>query len=172
MMPARLRSFCHFGKYRNIEVEDEVTAYLEYEGGATGVLITTTGEAPGTNRLEIAGDLGKAVIEDDQLSFWRLKVSELEFNRDYKGDFGKPECNKFTIPIEENSSGHRGITQNFVNAIRNGTSLIASGSEGMHALLLSNAMLLSTWEDKWIEFPFDEELYYDHLRKRINFPSK
>ena len=42
-MPVRIRAFCGFGKYHDIEVEDDVTAYAEYENGATGVFITTTG---------------------------------------------------------------------------------------------------------------------------------
>ncbi|MCC2683264.1 MAG: oxidoreductase, partial [Paenibacillaceae bacterium] len=84
MMPTRVRAFCQFGKYRNIEVEDDVTAYVEYANGATGVFITTTGEAPGTNRYEISGDRGKIVIENNQMTFHRLRVPEPQFNREYK----------------------------------------------------------------------------------------
>ena len=50
-MPARIRAFCSYGKYHDIEFEDDVTAYMEYENGATGVFITTTGEAPGPTVL-------------------------------------------------------------------------------------------------------------------------
>lgn len=85
MMPVRMRAFCSFGKYRNIEVEDDVTAYVEYENGATGVFVTTTGEAPGTNRFEVNGDRGKIVIEDGKLTFWRLQESEPEFNQRFTG---------------------------------------------------------------------------------------
>jgi predicted dehydrogenase len=91
MMPKRVRAFCHFGKWRNIEVEDDVTAYVEYENGATGVFVTSTGDAPGTNRFEITGDRGKLVMENNQLTLWRLRVSETEFNATYKGGFGEPE---------------------------------------------------------------------------------
>ncbi|CAM3474725.1 Gfo/Idh/MocA family protein [Marinicrinis lubricantis] len=167
MMPARIRAFCYFGKHRNIEVEDEVTAYVEYPNGATGLFVTTTGEAPGTNRFEIAGDRGKIVIEDDQLTFWRLRVPESEFNRTYTGGFGSPECWKCEIPIHGNHPGHRGITQNFVDAILKGTELIAPGEEGILGLTLSNAMLLSTWTDSWIDLPLDEDLFYEQLQDRI-----
>lgn len=99
LMPKRVRAFCQFGKHRDIEVENDVTAYVEYENGATGVFVTSTFEAPGTNRFEISGDRGKIVIEDNKLTFHRLRVSETEFNNTFTGGFGSPECWKFDIPI-------------------------------------------------------------------------
>ena len=70
-MPVRMRAFCGFGKYHDIEVEDAVTAYMEHPNGATGVFITTTGEAPGTDRLEIAGDRGRVIYENGRITFDR-----------------------------------------------------------------------------------------------------
>ena len=84
MMPARIRSFCHFGKWHDIEVEDDVTAYLEYPNGATGVFITSTGDTPGTNRFEILGNNGKLVCEHDRLTFTKLAMPEREFNASYR----------------------------------------------------------------------------------------
>lgn len=167
MMPKRVRAFCYFGKHRDIEVEDDVTAFVEYENGATGVFVTTTGEAPGTNRLEIGGDRGKVVIEDDKLTFWRLRESEREFNANFKGGFGQPECWKCDVPIVGENSNHRGIMRNWTNAILHGEELIAPGEEGIKGLMLSNAMLLSTWTDNWVDLPIDEELYYTQLQERI-----
>lgn len=167
MMPKRVRAFCYFGKHRDIEVEDDVTAFVEYENGATGVFVTTTGEAPGTNRLEINGDRGKIVIEDNKLTFWRLRVSEREFNQTYKGGFGQPECWKTEIPVGGSYPDHKGITQNWVNAILHGEPLIAPGAEGIKGLMLSNAMLLSTWTDNWVDLPIDEDLYYELLTERM-----
>ncbi|MZQ81698.1 gfo/Idh/MocA family oxidoreductase [Paenibacillus sp. 5J-6] len=167
MMPKRVRAFCYFGKHRNIEVEDDVTAFVEYENGATGLFVTTTGEAPGTNRFEISGDRGKIVIEDGKLTFWRLRVSEREFNETFKGGFGQPECWKIDIPIEGKETSHMGITQNFVDAILHGTPLVAPGEEGIKGLMLSNAMLLSTWTDNWVDLPIDEELFEQHLQDKI-----
>ncbi|MGJ9384678.1 Gfo/Idh/MocA family protein [Salipaludibacillus sp. CF4.18] len=167
MMPSRLRAFCHFGKYRNIEVEDDVTAYLEYENGATGVFISTTGEAPGTNRLEISGDQGKIVVENGGLTFWRLRIPEPEFNLEFKGGFGEPEYWKIDVPVGGTSTGHPGIIQNFVDAITMDSALLSPGEEGIQSLALSNAMQLSTWLDNWIEFPIDENLYYEKLQEKI-----
>ena len=171
MMPKRVRAFCHFGKHHTIEVEDDVTAYVEYENGATGTFVTSTGEAPGTNRLEINGDLGKIVVEDEKITFWRLSEPTSEFNRTFKGKgFQQPECEKIDVPIEGeiNEYNWGGIIQNWADAIANGTELIAPGEEGIKSLMLSNAMQLSTWTDNWVNLPIDEDLYYEHLQEQIN----
>ncbi|MGN8842673.1 Gfo/Idh/MocA family protein [Bacillus sp. 522_BSPC] len=166
-MPKRVRAFMDFGKYHDIEVEDDVTAYVEYDNGATGVFITSTGEAPGTNRLEVTGDKGKIVIEDGKLTFWRLRVSERVFNREFKGGFGSPECWKCDIPIEGDNTQHVGIIENWTNAIRNGAELIAPGIEGIDGLTISNAMHLSAWTDRWVDIPLDEDLFFEQLTQRI-----
>ncbi|KKO51266.1 Gfo/Idh/MocA family protein [Paenibacillus sp. DMB20] len=167
LMPRRIRAFCSFGKYRNIEVEDDVTAYAEYENGATGIFITTTGEAPGSNRFEVTGDRGKIVVEDEKLTFWRLRVPEPQFNREYAGGFGQPECWKCEIPVSGDDPHHAGIIQNFTDAILHGVPLIAPGEEGIKGLTLSNAMHLSSWKDDWVTLPLDEELYHEQLQERI-----
>jgi predicted dehydrogenase len=167
MMPKRIRAFCSFGKYHDIEVEDDVTAYVEYENGATGLFVTSTGMAPETNRFEIYADNGKLVVEDNKITFWRNRIPERQFNKEWKGGFGLPENWKCDIPVNGNESGHRGIISNWVNAIRKGESLIAPGEEGLKGLTLSNAMHLSSWTDDWVDLPINEELFYEHLEKRI-----
>jgi len=166
-MPVRVRAFCQFGKHRQIEVENEVTAYAEYANGATGVFITTTAEAPGTNRLEIAGDRGKVVVEDGKLRFWRLRESETDFNARWQNGFGEPECWEVVLPVAPECSDHHVITANFTAAVLHGTPLVAPGQEGIHGLTLSNAMHLSTWTDNWVTLPFDEALFKQLLDERI-----
>ncbi|MCP1630501.1 putative dehydrogenase [Citrobacter amalonaticus] len=166
-MPVRMRAFCQFGKHRQIEVENEVTAYAEYANGATGVFITTTAEAPGTNRLEIVGDRGKVVVEEGRLRFWRLRESETEFNARWQNGFGEPECWEVTIPTAPECSEHVVITRNFTAAILHGEPLIAPGQEGIHGLTLSNAMHLSTWTDDWVSLPIDEQRYYQLLQEHV-----
>ncbi len=165
-MPKRVRAFCHFGKYHDIEVEDDVTAYVEYENGATGLFVTSTGEAPGTNRFEISADRGKLVVENGKLTFWRLRVSERQFNVESKDGFSQPECWECHIPIKGTETGHRGITQNWVNAILKGDELLAPGIEGIKGLEISNAMHLSSWIDDWVDIPVDEDLFYEELNRR------
>lgn len=166
-MPKRLRAFCYFGKDRKIEVENEVSAYLEYENGATGIFVTSTAEAPGTNRLEIAGTRGKLVMEDGKLYFSRLRELEPEFNARCQESFASPESWTFEVPIQGQYMDHSGITQNWINAILHQEPLIAPGEEGINGVMLANAMLLSTWEDGWIDLPLDDERYWYELKKRI-----
>lgn len=166
-MPVRMRAFCAFGKYHNIEVEDDVTAYVEYENGATGVFITTTGEAPGTNRMEITGDSGKVVMEGGKITFWRNRTPAHIFGKEWKGGFGSPETWQCEIPFKSGGEEHRGITRDWVQAILKGTPLLAPAVEGINGVQLSNAMLLSTWLDDWVNIPVDEDLYYEKLQERI-----
>lgn len=169
MMPTRIRAFCSFGKHRDIEVENEVTAYAEYANGATAVFITSTCETPGANRFEVTGDRGKVVIEGGRMEFWQLEVSETEFNRTTRASFGQPANEKIEIPLEPGEGQqHIGITRDWVHAIRHGTPLLAPGEEGILGLTLSNAMLLSSWTDGWAELPLDEELFRKLLQERIN----
>lgn len=170
-MPKRVRSFMAFGKYHNIEVEDDVTAYMEYENGATGVFITSTADTPGTNRLEILGDKGKVVIENGKLEFWHLTVPERQFNRECADGFGEPESWKCEIPVKGTETAHLGILKNWASAVQNGTPLLAPGVEGIKGLTISNAMHLSAWTDGWVELPMDEDLYYAKLQERIKSSS-
>lgn len=162
-----VRAHCHFGRHHRIEVEDEVTAYLELESGATGVFIASTGEAPGTNRLEIAGNRGRLILEDDKLSFLRTAVPVREFQRTSPERFGKPAVEPVAIEVALGADQHNAIIRNFVSAIRDGAPLIAPAVEGVHSVELANAMLLSTWLDRTITLPVDGALYEAELQKRI-----
>ncbi|MCR5800811.1 MAG: Gfo/Idh/MocA family oxidoreductase [Lachnospiraceae bacterium] len=163
-MPKRVRAFCAFGKYHNISVEDDVTIFGEYENGATATFITTTGEAPGTNRLEISGDKGKIVIEDGKLKWTKLKTGEREHCFSCKAGFEIPvtEYEEFTAPEPE---GHVAILNNFSDAILDGAPLIANGYEGLNSLSISNAAYISAWTDTWADIPVDEEYFESRLNE-------
>ncbi|MFW6007091.1 MAG: Gfo/Idh/MocA family protein [Bacillota bacterium] len=166
-LPKKVRAFCHFGKYHDIEVEDDVTAYVEYENGATGVFVTSTADAPGSDRLEVTGDKGKIVVKDNKITFWRLRTPEREFNREYTGGFGSPETWKCEVPVRGETTGHVGIITDWVDSILNDTELLSPGEEGIRGLEISNAMHLSTWVNDVVELPVDEDLFYEELQKRI-----
>lgn len=161
-MPKRIRAFCSAGKYHNIDVEDDVTIYGEYENGATAVFISTTGEAPGTNRLEISGDKGKLVLEDGKLKWWKLAVPEREFCFTSKEGFCTPETSYEEFTAEE-PDGHPILLENFAEAILEGAELTADGREGIKSLSISNAAYISSWTDSWAEIPTDEALFEEHL---------
>lgn len=163
-MPKRIRAFCSVGKYHNIDVEDDVTIYGEYDNGATAVFITTTGEAPGTNRLEISGDLGKLVLEDGKLKRWKLLSPEREFCFTSKEGFYVPQTDYEEFSAEE-PDGHPILLENFAEAILEGKELIADGKEGINSLTLSNAAYLSSWTDASIELPMNEQEFEERLHK-------
>lgn len=165
-MPARVRAFLHEGKWHDIEVEDDVTAYLEYSNGATGVFITTTGDAPGTNRLEVTGTLGKLVCENDELIFHRLGVDEREWCVTAKQGFAMPPVEVIRIETDSSNPQHVGVLNAFASNILHGSPLVADGREGIKGLMLSNAMHLSSWTDKMVSLPFDEEEYLALLNLR------
>ncbi|MFW6457012.1 MAG: Gfo/Idh/MocA family protein [Planctomycetota bacterium] len=168
-VPKRVRAFCGFGRYHDIEVEDDVTAYVEYEDGSTGLFVTSTGEAPGTNMFEAAGDNGRLVMENGDITFYRNRTPERQFNAEYEGGFGRPENWECDIPVHGEGHQHREVTQHWVNAIREDDPdlLVADGREGIKGLEISNAMLMSTWVDDWVELPVDEDKYYELLQERV-----
>lgn len=165
-MPAKVQAFCHEGKWHDIEVEDDVTAYLEYPNGATGVFITTTGDAPGTNRFEITGDLGKLVCENDKLTFYKLKQGIKEHCATCKGGFDKPECETIEVETDGLNEQHAGIMKAFAANILHGTPLVAGGEEGINGLMLSNAMHLSSWLGHAVTLPIDEDEFLSQLNER------
>lgn len=167
-MPSKLRAYCRFGQYHNIEVEDDVTAYMEYPDGKTAVFICTTGEAPGTNRLEIAADRGKLVMEDDRLTFTRNEIPTSEFNRTCESGFAKPGIWNVTIPTAPAQGGqHMWIVRNFVEAILDGKELVAPAEAGIHSVELANAMLASSFWNAEIALPLDAAAYDKTLKEKI-----
>ena len=168
-MPQRIRSFVGFGKHYNIEVEDDVTAYMEYNSGMTGLFITCTAEVPGTNRLEISGTRGRVIVENDTIQFDRLVEDLQDFNEKNRVPFGRPEVWKCEIPIKQEGEGqHVGIMNDFVQAIEQGTPLLAPGEEGINGLSISNAIHMSAWEDQWINpAELDEKRFYELLQDKI-----
>ncbi len=168
-MPSRITANVGFGKFHDIEVEDEVSALLEFPGGMTGVFITSTGEAPGTNRIEIAGDKGKLTLENGVLSFVRNEIPTSEHLKTTTERFEKPAVWNVAIPVREIgfNEQHQSIHRNFKDAILKDTPLIAPVSEGMASLELANAMLLSGFLKKTIDLPLDGDCYFTELQKRM-----
>ena len=153
--PTRVRAHLRFGAYHDIEVEDAAAAYLEYANGATGTFITTTGEAPGTNRLEVAGERGRVVIEGEGLQWLRNAVPMGEFSRTTSESFAKPPTWQVTIPTQGFGEQHNGIIANFAAAILDGAELIGPAQEGIHGVELGNAMLMSHLWDRTVDLPLD-----------------
>jgi len=166
-MPSRVRGFCQLGRFHNIEVEDNVTCYLEWANGATGVFISSTGEAPGTNRFEIVGTRGKLVLENNKLTFTRNDADMIEFSKTAKSAFGKPETWNCEIPFADAGNSHAVVMQNFVDAILDGTPLIAPGDHGMGSVELANVLLYSSLIDSPVKLPLDGAAWEAKLNELI-----
>ncbi len=175
-MPVQMRAFCDLGKWHDIEVEDDVTAYFKFTNGATGVFISSTGEAPGSNRLEIAGDNGKLVFENG-LHFTRNEVPASEFLKTCTQSFAKPPIWHCDIPVHGDGGGqHMNILDNFAQAIRNEkVDLIAPAADGLKSVELANAMLLSAMKEKTIDLPMysaEYETLLNDLIEKSKFVKK
>lgn len=167
-MPDQVRAFCTIGRYHKIEVEDDVTAYFQYKNGTTGTFITSTGEAPGTNRLEVAAERGRVVIENGEFGFTRNEVGMSDFCQNSEGKFGGPPVWNVKIPIQGGyGPQHLGILQNFAEAILDKKPLIAPAREGIHGVELANAMLMSSFLDKSIDLPLKGAAYEKLLKQKI-----
>lgn len=159
-MPESVTAFCDVAKYHNIEVEDDATIFTRYKNGATGVFMTSTGEYPGTNRLEISGDLGKIVLENGVLKRYKLKGPISEVIAKSKEGFAQIDYDYEVIRQERPETAHKGILQNFANAVLFGEELISPGIDGINELTLSNSAYLSEWQGNCeITLPFDDGLY-------------
>ncbi len=166
-MPKRVRGFCQLGRFHRIEVEDNVTAYLEWPNGATGTFISSTGEAPGTNRFEIAGTSGKLVLENNRLTFTRNEANMLEFSKTAKQGFVKPEVWNVEIPFDNAVLPHATMVQNFVNAILDGEPLIAPGEEGINSVELANVIVYSSLLGRTVRLPMDGAAWEKKLKQLI-----
>jgi len=166
-MPSKVRAFCGFGRWHDIEVEDQVTAYLEFPNGATGVFVTTTGEAPGTNRMEIAGENGRVVLEHGRIQFIRNLTPMSEFSRTTTQCFAAPETWNIDIPVHGNGGQHNEVLANFADAILDGKPLIAPAPEGIRSVELANAIIYSALTERTVDLPLDGAVYEAELKKLI-----
>jgi predicted dehydrogenase len=168
-MPVKVDAKLQYGKWHDIEVEDDVTCYVEYANGATGTFITTTGDYCGDNRFEISLDKGKLIAEDGKLTMWEGELSEPEYNATQKVPFSNPSeiMTKTEVETDGQNPQHVGVLNAFAGAILRGEPLVAGGEEGINGLTISNAMHLSSWLGKPVDVPFDEDLFYEELKKRI-----
>ena len=170
-MPARAQGFVSFGKHHQIEVEDEVTAYFEHDSGMVGHFITTTGESPGTNRLEICGENGKLVYEDGELEFYRNEWSSIKQIRESaKGFEAVPNTRELIEYEPKTSHGHEHIIENFADAILHGAELIAPAEEGLNSVAINNAIILSAHKRQMVELPPSGDEFAALLERYIAEP--
>ncbi len=171
-VPSRISGHANLGKYHDIEVEDEVFGYFEHDNGMVGHFMATTGESPGTNRLEIVGEHGKLVAEHNKLSYERNKVSTLQFLKESADGFANVETELTEIALDPPppfTDGHKTVAEAFIRKIMTGEGeLVAEGIEGIGSVQISNGILLSSMTGRIVEVPFDGGEYDSLLQQLIN----
>ena len=166
-MPKKVHGFCHYGKWHDIEVEDDVTAYFEYENGATGVFITTTGEAPGTNRFEVSGSKGKLLCEGNELVWYKNERDSIEVCKTSDKGFDTPKCERIVVETDGKNPQHAGIINNFANALLGLEEQFVQGVEGINGVELMNAIEFSGWKNgAEVVLPVNQDEYHTELNKR------
>ncbi len=165
-MPDKIRAFCKKGHFHEIDVEDDATIYAEYGDKATAVFITSTGEYPGTNRIEISGTMGKAVAEKGKLMLSLLKRDERVMRVETPEAMPEEPVVEICIPLKEEEDGHILIFRNFTDHILFGKELVAPGEEGIKSLTISNAAYLSSWKNETVTLPIDNKLFVEELSKQ------
>ncbi|MHA7176590.1 Gfo/Idh/MocA family protein [Arthrobacter sp. Sr24] len=173
-----------YGFRRDIAVEDEVTALVDYGNGATGTFVTATHDMIGTDRFEILGDQGKIVVEGSKTAtVTRLKKPEREISnsmdlndvmRLFTGQLDMDEFRTTEIVEFDSVWGaqHAGVLENFAANILDGTPLLAPGSDGIKGVRLANAIHLSSWKGEEVSLDFDENEYLSMLNDRIREEGK
>lgn len=169
--PKSVLAEAKFGHYHNIEVEDEVNAMMTYENGATCLFSVTTGEFPGTNRLEVAGDKGKLILENGKIDVWYNETTTSEFSKTSPEPWSTPKvAGKMTYeftPMEDLLCLHSAVVNNVIDAIEKGEKLLAPAEEGIYSVEIANAMILSTIKNKKVQLPLDPIEYENVLKELI-----
>ena len=167
-MPTRVRAFCHEGKWHDVEIEDDVTIYAEYPNGATGVFVTSTGDFPGSNRLEITLDKAKLVCEKgEKITLYELEEGLTENIETCENGFASIPYKEIEVETDGVNDQHPGVLNAFSDHILYGTPLVAEGAEGINGLMISNAAHLSSWTNETVTLPIDEDKFYDILMKKV-----
>ena len=166
-MPSAVTARCYEGKWHHIEVEDDVTACLEFPNGATGVFVASTGDLPGTNRLEIDCERGKAVCENGVVRVWEIEGNEREICFASDDPWYQAKTREYILETDGENPQHAGVTNAFAAHLLHGGSLVAEAADGVRALQLSNAIHLSGWTGERLEIPVSEERFDAELEKRI-----
>ena len=166
-MPSKVRSEVGIGKWHDIEVEDDVTCYMEFPDGASGMFLSSTGETPGSNRFELSGTKGRLILENDKLVFTKNAVPSDEWCKTSKIGFQQPDTTVEEIPIPPAEDPHAVLMTNFVDAILDGKELIAPGEEGLGSVELANVMLYSGLLGETVDLPMDGAAWESKLNQLI-----
>jgi UDP-N-acetyl-2-amino-2-deoxyglucuronate dehydrogenase len=121
--------------HERIEVEDVATVSVKFASGALGVIVATTAAFPGMpKKIEIHGNRGSAVLEEEELKVWSFHEMSPE-DEMIVAQFGKtPSRGGAADPIAIGHAAHRAQFEDFIEAIQTGREPSISGRQGRRSV--------------------------------------
>lgn len=124
-----------------IESEDTAVAALKFSSGALGTIEASTALWPGSaRRIEICGENGSAVMEDDDITRWDFRAAQPEDEKiratRESGAMGSGAAAPMAIRFE----GHLRQIQDFIDGINEQRPFFIEGREARNAVALVRAI--------------------------------
>ena len=148
-----------------IEVEDTFQAMLEFPNGAPGYITASTFETGAQKRLQVIGEHGLIEIVEETVYVSRFAQPIREFMQSCTEPFAAPAKTTEVLDLPDVSGGHLAVYQDLQEAIWTGRPPLVTGEQGRMSLELSNAITLSSHEERAITLPLDRQAYSTLLAK-------
>ena len=143
-LPTEIFSWNTRRVHTGIEVEDTAVATLRYADGALGTIEATTAAFPGwARRIELCGENGSIVLEDDRIIRWDFRIPQLGDEAILSAKADDSMRSGAGSPGAMSHQGHLRQIENLVAAIREGASLAVDGPEARKAVALILALYRS-----------------------------
>ena len=141
-MPVEVKATTALLAHDRIAVEDTAVAALKYESGALGVIEGATSVFPGwSKRIEISGDRGSVILEDDHIKFWQFADESPEDDAVRKGAAGGANIGGgASDPKAISTEGHRRQIEDLCRAIRDNGQPAIAGADARRAVSLISAI--------------------------------
>ncbi|MBV9497851.1 MAG: Gfo/Idh/MocA family oxidoreductase, partial [Acidobacteriaceae bacterium] len=139
------------GARHKIESEDIVNALLSYQSGATGVIQASTAFWPGySERVEIHGTKGTAIISGDRLSAWDV-IDDADANALDPAPLSQAAQSGASDPMAIPLTSFERQFLDFADSIANHRKPAVSGEDGYRALQVVVSIYQSCREQRRID---------------------
>ena len=144
-------------RLHNIEVENTAMALVDFGPDKMGYFYASTADVPSGERIELAGDQGLLVCDDQGLRFFELETSISQHLFAATNGFETPKGRWRDVEINAPTGEHIDVIRAFARAVRtdDASRMVASGRDGVKALELANAILMAGYTRRQVEFPID-----------------
>jgi predicted dehydrogenase len=146
-LPVEVSAFAGTLAHGRMEAEDTLVANLRFAHGALGSLECATSVHPGfAKRIELSGDAGTVVLEDDTIKVWQFRDPLPEDDAIRGGAHTSDLQGGASDPKAISQLGHRLHIADLVDAIRENRPPAIPGAEARHAVRLIRAIYQSAAE--------------------------